>query len=109
MVCVPLNGTSTVGDLACQLDLPVILVVGMRLGCINHALLTEASIRHSGASLLGWVANQLDAEMEEVEANIRAISERIATPCLFRVPFLDEPTAPFVINDGIRHLLCDLS
>jgi dethiobiotin synthetase len=89
---VPLHGADTVGDLVCRLDLPVILVVGMRLGCINHALLTEAAIRHSGARLIGWIANQLERDMAASEGNLRTLHERLSTPCLGEVPWQENPT-----------------
>lgn len=90
---VPLGETATVADLACRLDLPVILVVGLRLGCINHALLSAACIAQSGARLLGWVANQTEPAMTALEANLRTLRERIPAPCLGEVPWLECPTA----------------
>jgi len=89
---VPLDGNHTVGDLVCRLGLPVILVVGLRLGCINHALLSEACIRNSGARLLGWVANQVEAEIPALEGNLRTLRERLSVPCLGTIPWLEEPS-----------------
>ncbi|MGD8911067.1 MAG: dethiobiotin synthase [Chromatiales bacterium] len=89
---VPLTGEATVADLALRLELPVVLVVGMRLGCINHALLTDASIRQSGARLLGWVANQVDPRMASFEGNLRTLRERLSAPCLGVVPWLERPS-----------------
>jgi dethiobiotin synthetase len=89
---VPLDmGSTTVADLALYLDLPVILVVGLRLGCINHALLTEAAIRQSGARLVGWVANQVDPAMVELEGNIKTLAQRLSIPCLGEVSWMDRP------------------
>ena len=76
----PLNATHSVADLAVALELPVILVVGLRLGCINHALLSAQSIQHSGARLIGWVANVMHAGMPRYEDNIDAIAQRIQVP-----------------------------
>ena len=90
---VPLNSTSTVADLAVGLQLPVILVVGLRLGCINHALLSVACIRQSGARLLGWVGNQVEPAMAAREGNLRTLRDRIAAPCLGVVPWMESPTA----------------
>jgi dethiobiotin synthetase len=84
---VPLNRTQTVADLAVLLDLPVLLVVGMRLGCINHALLTYQAIVDSGLSCVGWVANQIEADMQRVSENIESIEQRIDAPLLGRIPF----------------------
>ena len=65
----PINRQETMADLAVKLNLPVILVVGIRLGCINHALLTVGSIRAAGLTLVGWVANQTDPSMQAKEEN----------------------------------------
>ncbi len=86
---VPLNEQDTVADLAIQLRLPVILVVGVRLGCINHALLSVDAIARSGLPLAGWVANQV-AACTEAEAIIESLKTRIAAPCLGVIPTLDE-------------------
>ncbi len=84
---VPLNETETVADLARALDLPVILVVGLRLGCINHALLSAESIRASGCRLVGWIGNVVDEAMAEPQQNIAAIRQRIGAPLLGIVPY----------------------
>lgn len=87
---VPINSSETMADLARILNLPVILVVGMRLGCINHALLTVEAIRQDGLSLAGWVANQLDPQMLAFEENLHTLRQRIPSPCLGVVPFLTQ-------------------
>jgi dethiobiotin synthetase len=84
---VPLSRTESFADLAVRLQLPVVLVVGMRLGCINHALLTAASIRAHGLTLAGWVANRIDPDMMRFDENLAALRERIAAPLLGVVPF----------------------
>ena len=84
---VPLNDHESVADLAVALKLPVILVVGMRLGCINHALLSAESIRSAGCGLTGWIANCVDADMAETEQNIASIAQRIEEPLLGVVPY----------------------
>lgn len=89
--CVPLNAQVTTADMAQALDLPVILVVGMRLGCINHALLTVEAIAARGLRLAGWVANTVDANMLYPQENIAALRERIATPMLGHIPRLNVP------------------
>jgi dethiobiotin synthetase len=90
---VPLNDSFDTADLAQQLDLPVILVVGLRLGCISHALLTAEAIIARGLTLVGWVANELHTEMNFADENVAALAQRIPAPLLGRVPRLDEPTA----------------
>lgn len=87
---VPLAGTSNLSDLAIDLQLPVILVVGVRLGCINHALLSAEAIERDGLLLAGWVANIVDAHTSRLEENIATLVERLPAPCLGRVPFLPE-------------------
>jgi dethiobiotin synthetase len=89
---VPLAGDATVADLAIRLELPVILVVGLRLGCINHALLTEVAMRQRGVRLLGWVANQVEPGMASLEGNLVSLRERLSVPCLGVVPWLDDPS-----------------
>ncbi|MCU7843966.1 MAG: dethiobiotin synthase [Candidatus Thiodiazotropha sp. (ex Monitilora ramsayi)] len=87
---VPLNERETLGDLARYLNLPVVLVVGLRLGCINHALMTEACIRMSGCRLLGWVGNLVEPGMEAQAGNISTLNDRLAVPCLGVVPWMEE-------------------
>ena len=78
----PLNETQTLADLVVQLNIPIILVVGMRLGCINHALLTVEAIQSRGLCLTGWVANQIDPNFEMFEENLASLKKRIVAPCL---------------------------
>lgn len=82
---VPLNATQTLADLAVMLNLPLILVVGMRLGCINHALLTVEAIKARGLTLAGWIANQVDADMPMFAENLASLQQRIDAPCLSEV------------------------
>jgi dethiobiotin synthetase len=77
-------------DLAVKLQLPVVLVVGMRLGCINHALLSAEAIRARGLDLMGWVANSAVPEMARLRENIDAIKNRIDAPMLASIPFMNE-------------------
>lgn len=88
---VPLNDRQDTADLALALGLPVILVVGLRLGCINHALLAEEAIRARGLELTGWVANQVDPAMALMDENIGAIAQRISAPCVARVGWGEQP------------------
>lgn len=84
---VPLNDKETLADLVRELQLPVILVVGLRLGCLNHALLTARAIQQEGLPLAGWIANCIDPDMPEQEANIRTLQQRLPAPCLGVIPF----------------------
>ncbi|OIQ97672.1 ATP-dependent dethiobiotin synthetase BioD 1 [mine drainage metagenome] len=90
---VPLGEDSDGGHLARRLGLPVLLVVGMRLGCINHALLTQEAIAARGLTLAGWVANRVDPGMERIDANLAALKSRLRAPLLGVIPFLDRPEA----------------
>lgn len=80
--CVPLNHTETLADLAVQLNIPMILVVGMRLGCINHALLTVEAIQARGLKLAGWVANEIEPNFAMFDENLSSLQHRIVAPCL---------------------------
>lgn len=95
---VPLNPQETLADVAKILRLPVILVVGVRLGCINHALLTVEAIRNDGLQLAGWVANCIDADMPVLEENIHSLAARIPAPCLGVVPWLENATPEAVAS-----------
>ena len=89
---VPLSNDFDSADLAAQLNLPVVLVVGVRLGCISHSLLTVEAVIARNLVLAGWVANEVDPDMEYADENIEALALRIPAPLLGRIPFLDNPT-----------------
>lgn len=84
----PLGEHLTMADVARALRLPVILVVGLRLGCLNHALLTVEAIRRAGIPLAGWVANRIDPAMTHVPENIVTLEQNIDAPMLAQIPFL---------------------
>ena len=83
---VPLNAQETLADVARLLGLPVVLVVGLRLGCLNHALLSAEAIRADGLPLAGWIANPLDPAMPRLEENVATLEARLGTPLLARLP-----------------------
>ena len=89
----PLNPSETLADVVVALQLPVILVVGMRLGCLNHAMLTAASVRQAGLPLAGWVANVIDPNMRFLEKNMAYLQKNLACPFLGEVPYLDGQVA----------------
>jgi dethiobiotin synthetase len=101
---VPLNDHEDTADLAQQLALPVVLVVGLRLGCINHAMLTVEAIAARGLHLAGWVANTADVHMLNGAANIAALSSRINAPLLGRVPRMDPLPARALTAAAASHL-----
>jgi dethiobiotin synthetase len=88
---VPLGPDADTAQLAARLALPVVLVVAMRLGCLNHALLTAEAIAGRGLKLAGWVANHLDPRMAAADANVRALETLIAAPLLARIAFTANP------------------
>lgn len=79
---VPLGPDWDMSGLAQRLGLPVVMVVGMRLGCLNHALLTEQAVVADGVDVAGWIATQVDADMPRAAENLAALRERMATPWL---------------------------
>lgn len=88
---VPLSDRQTGADLAQALGLPVVLVVGLRLGCLNHALLTAEAIRTRGLTLAGWVANHVDPTMLAQDDNIAFLQQQLQAPLLARIPHLPVP------------------
>ena len=90
---VPLSESETGADLAQALGLPVVLVVGLRLGCLNHALLTAEAIRARGLTLAGWVANHVDPAMLAQESNIAFLQQALQVPLLATIPFQATPDA----------------
>ena len=87
---VPVNERENLSGLPQLLEIPVILVVGMRLGCLNHALLTAEAILRDGLALAGWVACGVDPDMSSPEENIAALKLRLPAPCLGVIPALGE-------------------
>lgn len=82
----PLDAQRTFADLAARWQLDVVLVVALRLGCLNHALLTAESIQRRGLRLRGWVANAVDARFERREANLETLRSRLPAPCIGEFP-----------------------
>ncbi|MEY4641839.1 MAG: hypothetical protein RLZZ227_1833 [Pseudomonadota bacterium] len=85
---VPINEREFMSDLAKELNLPVILVVGMRLGCLNHALLTGEAIVRDGLTIAGWIANRIDPHMEHYERNRDTLRDMFNAPLLAEIPHL---------------------
>jgi dethiobiotin synthetase len=98
---VPLGPALALSDLPNALGLPVVLVVGLRLGCLNHSLLTVESIRARGVRLAGWIANEIDPDMLARDENIATLAALIDAPSLGVVPRLDLPT-PQVIAEYLN-------
>jgi len=107
---VPLGATHDSADLVVRLGLPVILVVGMRLGCLNHALLTAEAIAARGLKLAAWVANRIDADMAAYVENLEALRVRLPAPLLAELPTLspaDPARAAHFIAPVKLHALLD--
>lgn len=103
---VPVNEQETMADLAATLGLPVINVVGIRLGCLNHALLTTQAIKSCSLPIAGWVANHLSHETPHNRENIQALTARISAPCLGVIPFQPDADNKTIANYlGIQPLL----
>lgn len=89
----PLNRREFLSAVVKDLQLPVILVVGMRLGCLNHSLLTVEAIQRDGLKLAGWVANKVDPDMEAYEENLESLKQWIPAPLLGELPYFDQPSS----------------
>ncbi len=86
----PLGTAITVADMAKALGLPVIMVVGLRLGCLNHALLSARAIRADGLELAGWIANELTSDMAAAAENVHYLSEHLGAPLLGVAPHMPQ-------------------
>lgn len=94
---VPISASETVADIARACELPVVLVVGIRLGCLNHALLSSRAIADSGLPFAGWIANRIDPQARSVDENIDTLRRRIPAPLLGTIPHLPGPPDPMRI------------
>ena len=107
----PLGDTQTMADLAAALPAQVLLVVGLRLGCLNHAALTRAAIRERGLPCAGWIASSLDPHLERAQENLATLTRCLGEPPLEVVPFqsADAPAARLTeaaarLTRGLKHL-----
>ncbi len=104
-LAVPLNRTRDAADIPVRLQLPVVLVVGMRLGCLNHALLTAAAVQARDLRLAGWIACFIDPDMARAEQNLRALRQRLTGPLLGRIRYMPNPVPDRVLQSlDIRRL-----
>lgn len=87
---VPINPDQTVADIVSVLDIPVVLVVGMKLGCINHAILTANAIRANGNRLLGWIANNVSGEIDAHDQVLESLRMLMGCPLIAEIPFLHD-------------------
>jgi len=93
---VPINNRESMAEIPKQLNAEVVLVVGLKLGCINHALLTAQAIRSDGLKIAGWVANTMDEDMLRLDENIDTLKQLINEPCLGVIPKLSDKSPQHV-------------
>lgn len=106
---VPLSPVLMQADLVRALRLPVILVIGLRLGCLNHALLSARAIEADGCRLIGWIGNRIDPAMARADDNIATLRDRLAVPCLGLLPHLpgaDPGALAAHLGDAVRLTAC---
>lgn len=104
---VPLDAHRSFAELPGLLGMKVLLVVGLRLGCLNHALLTAEAISARGLVLAGWIGNGVVAEFSRREANVATLTARLSAPCLGIIPWMPEPSvgkAAAALSDVVRML-----
>jgi dethiobiotin synthetase len=101
----PINEHQTMADLAWALSVPALLVVGLKLGCLNHAQLTRLAVESHGVVLAGWVLNAIDPQMSRAEANLEALERLLGEPPLAVVPHLPEGTTPVALAPLARQLV----
>ena len=92
----PLSATLDQAHVARALQLPVVLVVGLRLGCLNHAYLSARAIAQDGCRLAGWIASDIDPDMARADDNFALLSHRLPAPCWGRLPHAPEAAAEFL-------------
>ena len=95
---VPLGADIDTSDLARRLGVPVVLVVGMRLGCLNHALLTARAVDAAGLRLAGWIANHIDPEMSFAQDNVDTLRARLRAPLIANIPYTRAPDAASIAD-----------
>jgi dethiobiotin synthetase len=101
----PISRTASIKDIATALGLPVLVVVGIRLGCINHARLTKLAIEElHGATLAGWVANTIDPAMPRQKENLETLTRHLGAPPLAIIPTLQPGEAPPGLREAARQL-----
>ena len=106
---VPLNDTEYLSDLCAVLSLEVILVVGLKLGCLNHALLTQEKIIQSGGRIAGWVANQITPDMARLEENMQTLHQHLKGRFLGHIPYLSAETDLSRAEQALQFLLLPTS
>lgn len=102
---VPIDEKQTMADVVVQLGIPVILVVAIRLGCLNHALLTVAAIESMGVPMMGWVANRMDPACSNQDENVQALEQRLKAVLLADLPYQQGGLSPLTIAKRLESSL----
>jgi dethiobiotin synthetase len=100
----PINGHQTMADLAWTLSVPALLVVGLKLGCLNHAQLTRRGVEAHGVALAGWVVSGIDPHMSHIEANLETLERLFGEPALAVVPYLPAGADAIALTEAARQL-----
>jgi dethiobiotin synthetase len=100
----PITDTLSMADLVAVLDVPVLLVVGLRLGCLNHAFLTREAIATRGMAFAGWIGNAIDPHFDRAAENLAALTARLGAPPLALLPFLEHGRAPSELSEAAGRL-----
>lgn len=104
----PLNQEEFLSQVVQRLSLPVILVVGVKLGCLNHALLTQEAMLADGVQIAGWVANMVDPAMSVAQQNLDSLHHLMSSPCLGVVPYFSALDEQAKVSEAARHLSLDM-
>ena len=99
---VPLGRDLDMAGLAAALGLPVVLVVGLRLGCLNHARLTEMAMRAQGVEIAGWIGTQVDPQMARLDDNVATLRDLLTVPCLGILPYASGAVGRARTNSGLE-------
>jgi dethiobiotin synthetase len=100
----PLGAEQTMADLAAALPAQVLLVVGLRLGCLNHAALTRAAIRERGVACAGWIASAMDPHLARAEENLASLTRSLGEPPLEVVPYQGAQAPPLLLAQAAAQL-----
>lgn len=103
----PIGEDTSMADLACSLGVPALLVVGLRLGCLNHAALSRRAMQAAGVPFAGWIANALGAPMEREAENLATLERRLGEPPLAIVPFAPQRARTLVLEAAAARLAAD--
>jgi dethiobiotin synthetase len=100
----PLNERQTMADIAWALTVPALLVVGLRLGYLNHAHLTRVGLEAHGVTFAGWIANAIDPGFARAAQNVATLERLLGGAALASVPFLEHPESPLTLTEGAARL-----